>query len=147
MITTPVDPAVVEATIARAEAVFTDPDSSPRERQKAMALLVTAQFHGDAAAVTAQLAAEKIAAGQDTEAVEAQALPVAHLEFPLQLPWLLVHAGICASASRARQLIKDGAVKLDGEKVVDPTRLFATPGDLVGKLLGVGKRTFRRLVA
>lgn len=148
MTTITIDPATVEATIARAKAVFADrSNSTPRERQKAMALLVTAQFHGPEAAVAAQLAAESIAAGRDTAHVEAQVFPLADLEFPLQLSCLLVRTGICASTTRARQLIKDGAVKLDGERLSNFTMQFDSPELLNGRLLSVGKKTFRRLAA
>jgi tyrosyl-tRNA synthetase len=37
-------------------------------------------------------------------------------------------------------------VKLDGEKLSDPNQEFATAAALEGKVLQLGKKTFRRLV-
>jgi tyrosyl-tRNA synthetase len=55
--------------------------------------------------------------------------------------------GICASSSEARRLIKGGAARLDGEKITDPNQEFASAEDLDGKVLQLGKKTFRRLTA
>jgi tyrosyl-tRNA synthetase len=38
-------------------------------------------------------------------------------------------------------------VKLDGEKLSDPNQEFAGAAELEGKVLQLGKKTFRRLVA
>jgi tyrosyl-tRNA synthetase len=37
-------------------------------------------------------------------------------------------------------------VKLDGQKLSDPNQEFAAPAELTGKVLQLGKKTFRRLV-
>jgi tyrosyl-tRNA synthetase len=55
--------------------------------------------------------------------------------------------GICASSSEARRQIQGGGVKLDGEKLSDPNQEFTAPAELEGKVLQLGKKTFRRLVA
>ena len=55
--------------------------------------------------------------------------------------------GICASSSEARRQIKGGAVRLEGEKITDPNQEFASAAELEGKVLQLGKKTFRRLVA
>jgi len=52
-----------------------------------------------------------------------------------------------ASSSEARRQIQGGGVKLDGEKLADPNQEFAGPEALAGKVLQLGKKTFRRLVA
>jgi tyrosyl-tRNA synthetase len=55
--------------------------------------------------------------------------------------------GLCTSSSEARRQIQGGGVKLDGEKLVDPNQEFDGPEVLAGKVLQLGKKTFRRLVA
>ena len=57
---------------------------------------------------------------------------------------ITVHA--CAG-SEARRQIQGGGVKLDGQKLADPNQEFAGPEALAGKVLQLGKKTFRRLVA
>ena len=123
---------------------------NPRERQKAMALEVTRQRHGEAAAQQAQVDAGKLVGGAkgsgaaDAEVPEAS---LAEVNFPAKAFYLLSAVGICASSSEARRQIQGGGVKLDGEKLADPNQEFAAAAELEGKVLQLGKKTFRRLVA
>ena len=122
---------------------------NPRERQKAMALEVTRQRHGEAAAQQAQADAGKLVGGAkgsgaaDAEVPEAS---LAEVNFPAKAFYLLSAVGICASSSEARRQIQGGGVKLDGEKLADPNQEFAAAAELEGKVLQLGKKTFRRLV-
>ena len=60
------------------------------------------------------------------------------------LPALLVKLGLAASGSEARRLVTEGAVKLDGELLTDPTANL--PADaLRGRVLQRGRRRFVRL--
>ena len=131
---------------------------NPRERQKLMALAITRQRHGAEAAVQAQSEAIyrinfvpsdgiRVSAGSVAEA--ASIVPEASLvgvNFPAKAFYLLSAVGLCSSSSEARRQIKGGGVKLDGEKLVDPNQEFAGPEALAGKVLQLGKKTFRRLV-
>ena len=54
--------------------------------------------------------------------------------------------GICASSSEARRAIQGGGVRLAGEKLADPNQEFASAAELEGRVLQLGKKTFRRLV-
>ena len=38
-------------------------------------------------------------------------------------------------------------MRLEGEKISDPNQEFSSPDELAGKVLQLGKKTFRRLVA
>jgi len=53
-------------------------------------------------------------------------------------------SGLCKSNSEAQSQIKNGAVKLDGEKLGD--RTFANVEELSGKVLQFGKKKFLRLI-
>jgi tyrosyl-tRNA synthetase len=55
--------------------------------------------------------------------------------------------GVCSSSSEARRQIQGGGVRLDGLKLADPNQEFSDAAQLEGKVLQVGKKTFRRLVA
>ena len=124
--------------------------ANPRERQKAMALEVTRQRHGLAAAQQAQADAATLIGGAtgagaaDAEVPEAS---LAAVNFPAKAFYLLAAVGICASSSEARRQIQGGGVKLDGLKLADPNEEFTTAAELDGKVLQLGKKTFRRLVA
>jgi len=124
--------------------------ANPRERQKAMALEVTRQRHGSAAAQQAQLDAATLvggAAGSGAADAEVPAASLAQVNFPAKAFYLLAAVGICASSSDARRQIQGGGVKLDGTKLADPNQEFADASALDGKVLQLGKKTFRRLVA
>ena len=61
----------------------------------------------------------------------------------LAVPQILKEAGLTASTSEAIRLIKQGGVRLDGEKVADPGVEIAVGGSHV---LQVGKRKFARVI-
>ncbi|MDP6310413.1 MAG: S4 domain-containing protein, partial [Prochlorococcaceae cyanobacterium ETNP14_MAG_4] len=67
--------------------------------------------------------------------------------FPAKAFYLLSAIGLCVSSSEARRQIKGGAVRLDGEKITDPNMEFTEATLLTGKVLQLGKKTFRRLKA
>jgi tyrosyl-tRNA synthetase len=123
---------------------------NPRERQKMMALEVTRLRHGEAAARQAQVDAATLVAGAagsgaaDAEVPEAS---LAAVNFPARAFYLLSAVGVCASSSEARRQIQGGGVRLDGQKLADPNQEFADAASLDGKVLQLGKKTFRRLVA
>ena len=72
---------------------------------------------------------------------------LAEVNFPAKAFYLFSAVGICASSSEARRQIKGGAARLEGEKITDPNQEFASAAELEGKVLQLGKKTFRRLVA
>jgi len=123
--------------------------ANPRERQKAMALAITAARHGVAAATAAQADAGSLvagAAGAGAAEAEVPEASLASVNFPAKAFYLLAAVGVCVSSSEARRQIQGGGVKLDGEKLSDPNQEFGAPQELAGKVLQLGKKTFRRLV-
>lgn len=61
----------------------------------------------------------------------------------LALPNLLKEAGLVASTSEANRMIKQGAVKLDGEKLTDAKVVFGAGTD---NIFQVGKRKFAKII-
>ena len=55
---------------------------------------------------------------------------------------LVKEAGLCASTSEAMRMVKQGAVKINGEKVTDPKQFITETKSFV---LQVGKRKFARI--
>ena len=125
-----------------------DPETlpeNPREKQKAMALAVTASRHGLDAARKAQADAARLVGGAGSAQADVPEASLAEVNFPAKAFYLLSAVGLCASSSEARRQIKGGAARLDGQKIVDPNREFASVEELEGKVLQLGKKTFRRL--
>ena len=59
---------------------------------------------------------------------------------------LITLAGFASTNGEARRFIRGGAVRLDGE-VVEDEALSLKPGDVMGKVLQVGKRRYARFVS
>ncbi|HIF39737.1 MAG TPA: tyrosine--tRNA ligase [Planctomycetes bacterium] len=116
----------------------------PREAKARLAFEITSFFHS---AEEAEAAARAF----DRE-VRDKALPEDLPEHAwsgdwgasMALPNLIANLGLAPSTSQARRLIQQGAVRLDGEVVDDPTSSLAEPGSAV--LLQVGKKRFARIL-
>ncbi len=132
--------------------------AAPRERQKAMALAITASRHGEQAAREAQASAfgvvvalgGRTAADGTSDSAGGANLPeasLAEVSFPATAFYLLGALKLCKSSSDARRQIEGGGVRLDGEKLTDPSQEFASAAELHGRVLQVGKKIIRRLVA
>jgi tyrosyl-tRNA synthetase len=123
--------------------------SDARSRQKAMALEITCQRHGEAAARQAQADAARLVAGASGQAAAAADVPEASLagvNFPAKAFYLIGRIGIGVTSSEAKRRIQSGSVRLDGEKLLDPDQIFASPDELEGKVLRLGDKIFRRFV-
>jgi len=111
----------------------------PRDVKMKLARLITSMYHGEEAALAAEEEFRRI--------FQKGELPQEIPEIVLKpgtvwLPRLMVQAGLVSSTSEARRLIRQGGVKVQGEKVVDPD-LHLELRD--GMVLQAGKRRFARI--
>jgi tyrosyl-tRNA synthetase len=121
--------------------------ANPREKQKLLALTVVSQYHSSEAARQAQQDAEKIVLSGSTENLgEVPEFDLSQVQFPTPLFYLVKASGLCKSNSEAQSQIKNGAVRLDGEKLQNADLSFRNASELHGKVLQVGKKKFLRLV-
>jgi tyrosyl-tRNA synthetase len=120
-----------------------DPDRHPGEAKRELARRLVAQFHGEAAGDAAEARFDQVHVRRELP----DEIPVARISAgdgePVHMP-ALIAAEFELSTSEARRLIQQGGVRLDGE-VVDADALDREPSELVGRVLQVGKRRFRRL--
>lgn len=112
----------------------------PKEIKQRLARELTARFHDEEAAITAERNFEKVFAKGGLP----EDIPVytSQSDEPLLLPNLLVEASLVKSTSEARRLIQQSAVSIDGEKVTDPGMTITAAGAILVK---VGKRRFCRV--
>jgi len=116
--------------------------ANPRDIKIALAMELIERFHS---------AADAEAAHQDfIQRFQKNAIPdeMPTIELTLVAEGLAIanvmkDADLVASTSEAIRMIKQGAVKQDGEKVDDPKRLYDQKQEFV---LQVGKRRFARIV-
>ncbi len=119
--------------------------SNLRERQKMMALHVTASLHGESIAKAAQEDASKLISGSKDSIADVPKISISNISFPVKAFYLISALGLCSSSSEARRQIQGGGVRLDGKKILDPGFEFLNHEMLLGKVLQLGKKTFRRI--
>jgi tyrosyl-tRNA synthetase len=122
--------------------------ANPREAQKLLALTVVAQYHGQAPATQAQSDAIALITkpGQTAGGESIPEFSLAAINFPAKIFQLLAASGLCSGSNDAKRQIQGGAVKLDGQPISDIELTYDDASLLVGKVLQVGKKRFKKLV-
>jgi tyrosyl-tRNA synthetase len=134
---------IIPADLARLEKDLETGAKHPRQAKEELAVEIVARYHGSAAAGhAAQEFAHIFREGGLPEEIDEITLAPQGGDAGFLLPNLIVEAGAAPSTSEARRLIKQGGVKLDGEKVTDAS-LELSPGRTF--LLQVGKRRFKKV--
>jgi tyrosyl-tRNA synthetase len=111
----------------------------PMEAKKRLAALLTAKYHGAAAAAAAREGFEKVfSKREDPEDIPEHKVSRAKIK----MVDLLMEAGLAPSKNEARRLLQQGAVAVAGEKVSDDRELTVHSP----LLLKVGKRQFRKVL-
>jgi tyrosyl-tRNA synthetase len=124
------------------DGVAGEPDGAhPMESKKALARELVARFHDQAGALQAE--EEFILQFKQKEIPEDIPLVNLRIDEPVWICRLLTEAGLVSSNGEARRLIKQGAVRLGGEKVADADQEISPVGEVV---LQAGKRRFARVV-
>jgi len=108
----------------------------PKRAKEMLALEITARFHSEEAAQQAKEAFDSLFKAKQIP----EDIPEVTLEPGIWICKALVDAGLEPSNSQARRDIKQGAVRIDQEKVSDD-QLKLEPGEYI---LQVGKRKFAR---
>ncbi|KJR97122.1 MAG: tyrosine--tRNA ligase [Desulfobulbaceae bacterium BRH_c16a] len=113
----------------------------PKEAKKQLARELTARFHGEAMALSAEENFEKVfqKGGVPDDLPEFKCTATE----PIALPQLLMDAGLVNSTSDGRRMIQQGAVSIDGGKVNDINLTISAKGEM---LIKVGKRRFCKVL-
>jgi tyrosyl-tRNA synthetase len=123
------------------------PDN-PRAAQKLLSLTVVTQYHGAAQAAQAQ--ADSIALitkpGQNAGGDSIPEFSISAIPFPAKIFQILSASGLCSGSNDAKRQIQGNAVKLDGQLITDIELTYDDAAELVGKVLQVGKKRFKKLV-
>lgn len=118
------------------------PDGAhPMESKKALAMELVARFHGQAAA---EQEAENFVRQFKKKEIPDE-MPVVRIKAsePVWICRLLSEAGLVSSNGEGRRLVRQGGVKVDGEKISDPDFEIVPEGE---KVLQAGKRKFARII-
>ena len=128
-----------EAVVKSAESRLADSSINPMEVKRELARAVVELYYDAETASQAEQHFNTIVVGKGT--------PDDIPEFSLNEEDLIVNvifdAGILQSKGEARRMIKQGAVKLDGESITDIQATIAPSGE---QILKVGKRRFLKVI-
>ena len=113
----------------------------PMESKKALARELVARFYDS----TQARQAEEDFVQQFKQKEIPEDIPEVTIQTsePIWICRLLTDTGLVSSNGEARRLIKQGGVKIDGEKVADPDREIGPTGEMV---MQAGKRRFVRVI-
>jgi tyrosyl-tRNA synthetase len=115
--------------------------SHPKDVKKMLARELTARFYGDEDSARAEESFEQVFKHRGLpDNIPELILKAADGE--IWLPKLLVEAGLTGSTSEARRMIKQQAVSLNSEKILDIEYSVQPEGEV---LIKVGKRRFARI--
>jgi tyrosyl-tRNA synthetase len=128
----------------------------PKEAKRALALEITARYHGEEAARAAAAEFDVVHPPAGAERGVPEDLPTTEVAVeellderrstaaPTFIPRLLVKLGLAKSNGEARRLLAQGGVAVDGAALAADAVREWTPG--ASYTLRVGKRHFRRII-
>lgn len=115
--------------------------ANPRDIKYELGLEIVETYHGAAAAEAAKASfIQRFQKGRLPEDMKTEELSVG--SEGRALANILVDAGLTATTSESHRMVKQGAVKIDGERVEDGRQLLGAGNEFV---LQVGKRRVARI--
>ncbi len=109
----------------------------PMEAKKRLAFLMVKRFHSEEKAIKAKEDFEKVFSKKELP----DEMPEFELKTPLKLSQILVLSGCAKSNNEARRFIKEEAVRINGEKILEDKII-----EKGGFVLQCGKRNFRKII-
>jgi tyrosyl-tRNA synthetase len=130
----------------RVEKGLADGSLDAWQEKRRLAREVVDLYHGDGAGEAAMVRFDRVHRDHEVpdDVPEREIPPDAVREGAVYLPKLMVALGLADSNSRARKLIEQGGVKLDGRAITE-LELELPVAQLRGRVLQVGRRGFARL--
>jgi len=119
-------------------------DLHPMEAKSALAFQIVEDFHSHDAAKEAKAHFTQVFQQRENP----DEMPEVRFDgqgAPVQIAEIMTTAGLAASKSEARRLVKQGGVSIDGEKVSEPAAMI-DPSESEEFILKVGKRKFAKIL-
>ena len=122
-------------------------DQRLNEAKEILAYELTKMVHGEEEAEKAQATARGLFSGAaDHEHMPSTALDAALVkDGAVGLLAAMVAAGLCGSNREARQLVQQGGVLVDGEKVTDPKAVLTVDALSKGVVIKKGKKVYHKV--
>ncbi len=125
-------------TVSRVKKQLSDSSQNPRDIKRELARAIVQLYHGKNAAKEAEQYFDRVIVNKDVPDEMAQV----ELSIDTQLIEVVTNEGLTSSKGEARRLIKQGAVRIDDEKITDESHILLKGKEVVIK---VGKRRFIKI--
>ena len=125
-------------TVSKVKKQLSDSSQNPRDIKRELARAIVQLYHGQNAAKEAEQYFDRVIVNKDAP----DEMDQVELSIDTQLIEVVTNEGLTSSKGEARRLIKQGAIRVDNEKITDESHILLKGKEVVIK---VGKRRFVKI--
>lgn len=125
-------------TVSKVKKQLSDSSQNPRDIKRELARAIVQLYHGQNAAKEAEQYFDRVIVNKDAP----DEMDQVELSIDTQLIEVVTNEGLTSSKGEARRLIKQGAIRVDNEKITDESHILLKGKEVVIK---VGKRRFIKI--
>jgi len=125
-------------TVSKVKKQLSDSSQNPRDIKRELARSIVQLYHGQNAAKEAEQYFDRVIVNKDAP----DEMDQVELSIDTQLIEVVTNEGLTSSKGEARRLIKQGAIRVDNEKITDESHILLKGEEVVIK---VGKRRFIKI--
>jgi len=125
-------------TVSKVKKQLSDSSQNPRDIKRELARAIVQLYHGQNAAKEAEQYFDRVIVNKDAP----DEMDQVELSIDTQLIEVVTNEGLTSSKGEARRLIKQGAIRVDNEKITDESHILLKGEEVVIK---VGKRRFIKI--
>jgi len=125
-------------TVSKVKKQLSDSSQNPRDIKRELAREIVQLYHGQNAAKEAEQYFDRVIVNKDAP----DEMDQVELSIDTQLIEVVTNEGLTSSKGEARRLIKQGAIRVDNEKITDESHILLKGKEVVIK---VGKRRFIKI--
>ena len=122
-------------TVSKVKKQLSDSSQNPRDIKRELARAIVQLYHGQNAAKEAEQYFDRVIVNKDAP----DEMDQVELSIDTQLIEVVTNEGLTSSKGEARRLIKQGAIRVDNEKINDESHILLKGKEVIIK---VGKRRF-----
>ena len=125
-------------TVSKVKKQLSDSSQNPRDIKRELARAIVQLYHGEDSAKEAEQYFDRVIVNKDAP----DDMNQVELSIDTQLIEVVTNEGLTSSKGEARRLIKQGAIRVDDEKITDESHILLKGKEVVIK---VGKRRFIKI--
>jgi len=125
-------------TVSKVKKQLSDSSQNPRDIKRELARAIVQLYHGQNSAKEAEQYFDRVIVNKDAP----DEMDQVELSIDTQLIEVVTNEGLTSSKGEARRLIKQGAIRVDNEKITDESHILLKGKEVVIK---VGKRRFIKI--